>query len=169
MRRFAIAALLCSGCSGLINFDVDSSGQSTIPGSPTGSLLPGIIGFGGFNNLSFSQSAQFQNNNTNKDHISECRLTKLTLKVVSPGGRTLSFLTKIDFFIQAPDLPKVHIAGLNPVPGTVSADLVLDDRDIAAYAKSDTFSITTEAAGQTPSTDTTIEADLRLHVNASVL
>src|SRR5438045_178215 len=169
MRCFATAVLLCSGCSGLINFDVDSNGQSTIPGSPTGSLLPGIIGFQGFNNLSFSQRAEFQNNNTNKDHISECRLTKLSLKVVSPTGNTLAFLTKIDFFIEAPNLPKVHIAGLTPVPGTVSADLTLDDRDIAAYAKSDTFSITTEASGHSPSVNTTIEADLKLHINASVL
>jgi hypothetical protein len=170
MRRFAIAALLCSGCSGLIGFDVDSSGQSTIPGSPTGSLLGGIPGFQGFNSMSFSQSAAFQNNNTNKDHISACRLTKLTLKVVTPTGGTLApLLTKIDFFIEAPNLQKIHIAGLNPVPGTTSADLQLDDVDIAAYAKSDTFSITTAASGQTPSQNTTIEADLKLHVNASVL
>jgi hypothetical protein len=167
MQRFAIAVLLCTGCSGLIGFDVSSSGQSTIQGSPTGALLPPA--FQSFNSMSFSQSAQFQNNNTNKDHISACRLTKLTLKIVSPTGSTLAFLTKIDFFIQAPNLAQVHIAGLNPVPGTATADLVIDTLDIAAYAKSDTFSITTTASGQTPAQTTTIEADLTLHVNASLL
>ncbi|HEX9577722.1 MAG TPA: hypothetical protein VF993_08210 [Myxococcales bacterium] len=167
MRRFAIAVLLCTGCSGLIGFDVDSSGQSTIQGSPTGALLPPA--FQGWSSMSFSQSAVFQNNNTNKDHISACRLTRLTVKVVSPTGGTLAFLTKIDFFIEAPNLQKIHIAGLNPVPGTTSADLQLDDVDIAAYAKSDTFSITTTASGQTPAQTTTIEADLKLHVNASLL
>jgi hypothetical protein len=168
MRHFAIVILLCAGCSGLINFDVDSSGQSTIQGSPTGPLLPGF-GFAGFNKMSFSQSAQFQNNNTNKDHISSCRLTKLTLKIVSPASANLSFLNQIDFYIEAPNLPKVHIAGLTPVPGGTSADLTIDDRDIAAYAKSDTFSITTQASGRTPTTDTTIEADMKLHINASLL
>ena len=168
MRRFAIAVLLCTGCSGLIGFDVNSSGQSTIQGSPTGALLPPV--FQGFNSMSFSQSAQFQNNNTNKDHISACRLTKLTLKVVTPTGGTLTpLLSKIDFFIEAPNLQKIHIAGLNSVPATTSADLQLDDVDIAAYAKSDTFSITTTASGQTPAQTTTIEADLKLHVNASLL
>jgi hypothetical protein len=169
MHRFVIAALLCSGCSGLIAFDVDSTGQTTIQGSPTGSLLSGFTGFQGFNNLSFSQSAQFKNNNTNKDHISACRLTKLGLKVISPTGGTLAFLSKIEFFIEAPNLQKTRIASLNPVPGTATADLVIDDKDIAAYAKSDTFSITTEASGRTPSADTTIEASLKLHVNASLL
>src|SRR5947199_8738501 len=118
MRFFATVLLLCSGCGNLVSFDVDSSGRSTIQGTPTGSLLPGVPGFGGFSDLSFSQSADFQNNNTNKDHVTECRLTNLTLKVVSPAGGTLAFLTKIDFYIEAPQLPKVHIAGLNPVPGT---------------------------------------------------
>jgi hypothetical protein len=168
MRRFAIAVLLCTGCSGLIAFDVDSSGQSTIQGSPTGALLPPA--FQAFNSMSFSQSAAFQNNNTNKDHISACHLTKLTLKVVTPAGGTLSpLLSKIDFFIEAPNLQKIHIAGLNSVPATTSADLLLDDVDIAAYAKSDTFSITTTASGQTPAQTTTIEADLKLHINASLL
>src|ERR1700704_1570442 len=135
MRRFAIAVLLCTGCSGLIGFDVDSTGQSTIQGSPTGGLLPPV--FQGFNSMSFSQSAQFQNNNTNKDHISACRLTKLTLKVVNPVGGELSpLLSKIDFFIEAPNLQKLHIAALNSVPATTNVDLQLDDVDIAAYAKS---------------------------------
>ena len=121
----ALFAIPLLSCSSLISFDVDSSGTSTIPGSPTGGLL-GLPGFSSFNNFNIAQSSQFQNNNTNKDHISECRLTKLSLKVVSPTGNTLAFLTKIDFFIEAPNLPKVHIAGLTPVPGTVSADLSSD-------------------------------------------
>lgn len=169
MRLPAAIFLLCAGCSGLIAFDVDSSGQSTIPGSPTGGLLPSLPGFSGFSDLSFSQSQQFQNNNTNKDHISECHLTKLTLKVVSPANANLGFLDQIDFFIQAPNLPQVHIAGLKPVPAAATADLTLDNVDVAAYAKSNSFSITTTASGHSPASNTTLQADLRLHVNASLL
>jgi hypothetical protein len=170
MRKFfALALTLCgAGCSGLIAFDVDSSGQSTIQGSPTGGILPPV--FSGFNNLSFSQSSQFQNNNTNKDHISACHLSKLTLKIVSPPGATLGFLDKVDFFITAPNLAKVHIAGLASIPtAATTVDLQIDDRDIAAYAKSDSFSITTEATGRQPQTTTTLQADLKLHINASLL
>src|SRR3954467_4843741 len=100
----ALLSGLPTGCSSLLSFDVDSSGTTTISG---GGLLSGLPGFSGFNNLSFSQSQQFANNNTNKDHISEARLTRLTLKVTSPAGADLSFLSKIDFFIEAPGQPKV--------------------------------------------------------------
>ena len=165
--RFLAAALIATiGCSGLINFDVDSAGQTTIPGS----LLPTALNFAGFNNLSFSQSAQFSNNNTNKDHISSAHITQFSLKVVTPAGASLAFLNQVDFFIQAPNLPKIHIAGLNPVPAQTLVSLTLDNVDIAAYAKSDNFSITTSVTGgHSPSSDTTIEADLRLHIDASVL
>ena len=171
MHKFALALALCgTGCAGLIAFDVDSTGTSTIPGSPTGGILPSFPGFTGFNNLSFSQSSVFQNNNTNKDHISACHLSKLTLKIVSPTGATLGFLDKVDFYITAPSLAKVHIAGLASIPAAATTvDLQIDDRDIAAYAKSDSFSITTEATGRQPTTTTTLQADLKLHINASLL
>jgi hypothetical protein len=167
------AALLAGGlaaCASLLSFDIDSSGRSTIPAGAGGGLLGGLPGFSGFGSMSFAQSSAFQNNNTNKDHVSECRLKRLTLKVVTPAGADLSFLSKIDFFIEAPGLQKVHIAGKSPLPaGATSVDLDLDDLDIAPYARSDTFSITTQASGRAPAQSTTIEAALTLNVHASVL
>ena len=173
MRKLALlAALFAAGCPGLgqVAFDISSSGQSTVQGSPLGGVLPAPPGFEGFTGSSFSQSQQFQNNNTNKDHISSCRVGKLTLKVVSPSGATLSFLSKIEFFIKTDALPEVRIAEALAVPaGATSIELSLDDQQIAPYARSDSFSITTKAAGTQPSQNTTIEADLTLHIEANVL
>src|SRR5438477_8938372 len=158
MRKTALVlALACAGCSGLIGFDVDTSGQSTIPGSPAGGVLGGLPAFGGFSDLSFTQSTAFQNNNTSKDHITACHLTKLSLKVVSPTTANLSFLSTVDFFIEAPGLSKVHIAGISAIPqGAVTVDLTVDARDISDYAKADSFSISSTATGQQPSQNTTI-------------
>ncbi len=180
MHNFALVgcASVCAlgGCSSLLSFDVNSSGTATIPGSPTGGLLGNALGsgFGGFNNFNVSQSQEFKNENTNKDHISECRVTKLTLKVLKPvapaAGSDLSFLTQIDFFIAAPNLARVHIAGAKNFPLNQSTvDLTLDNVDIAAYAKADTFSITTDAQGRAPGADTDIEADIALNIHASLL
>ena len=177
MRNFALVACvsLCAlgGCSSLLSFDVNSSGTATIQG---GGILGNALGggFAGFNNFNVSQSQDFRNQNTNKDHISECRVTKLTLKVLKPvppaAGSDLSFLTQIDFFIAAPNLVRVHIAGAkNLPPGQSTVDLTLDNIDIAPYAKSDTFSITTDAQGRAPGTDTSIEADITLNIHASLL
>lgn len=160
MKALTLFAVVLSGCSSLLSFDVQQSGQTTIQG---GGLL-GSLGFGSF---SFNQSQDFQNNNTNKDHISECRLTKLTLKVVS--GSDLGFLQSITFYVSAPNLPKQKIASKTAIGAVRTVDLDLENVDIAQYAKSDQFSITTDAAGSAPAQTTTIEADLTLNVHASIL
>lgn len=175
MHRMPLPIALCgalaaAGCSGLISFDVSSTGTTTVQGSPLGGVLDAFPAFGGFGNLSFSQSADFRNNNTNKDHVSSCHLTRLTLKVTSPAGGNLDFLSSVHFYIQAQGLDKVHLAGLDAVPkGATTVDLQIDDRDIAAYVKQDSFSITTTGTGRSPTQNTDVEADLTLHVNASLL
>ena len=169
MSRFLLFALvITAGCPGLgqVAFDVQSQGQSTIPGSPTSSVLPSALGFDGLGPTQFSQSQDFSNHNTNKGHITSCRVSRLTLKVTSPSGGTLSFLSKIEFFIQTSTLGPVRIAeALSIPPGAMT----IDDQEIAPYAKSDNFSITTKASGTSPQQNTVIEADLTLHIEANVL
>lgn len=174
MRKVALCSLfLLAGCPGLgeVAFDVPSSGQSTVNGAPGGGLLPSLSGFGGFDNMTFSQSQAFRNSNTDKDHIRNAYVTRFTLKVVSPpSGQDLSFLTSIEFKIQTPSFPSVKIASIGAIqPGVTTVDLDLTNADIAQYAKADSFSITTTATGHQPAQNTTIEADLTLHIVASVL
>ncbi len=149
MRNFALAACftLC-GCSSLLSFDVTSSGTATIQGAPGGGLLGNALGrFGGFDKFN------------------------LSLKPAPPAaGSDLSFLQQIDFFISAPGLAQIHIAGAkNLAVGQSTVELTLDKVDIAPYAKSDTFSITTVALGHAPGSDTMIEADITLNIHASLL
>jgi hypothetical protein len=177
MRRlgFLTALLLMSSCSSLLSFDVDSPGTATIQHGPPGTgLLGGTLpGFSGFDNFNMSQTQAFKNNNTNKDHISSCRLTKLRLTVTSPAaspGNDLSFLTSIQFYISAPGLPDQLIASSSALPaGQSVVDLTLENVDIASYAKADSFSITTKATGHAPAQDTTVRADLTLNIHASLL
>ena len=169
MTRLAslVPALALVGCGTVVSFDVSQKAQTTIP---AGGPVAGVLGGFGFQNLNFSQSSDFQNNNTSKDHVRECRLKQLTLKVVSPPGQDLHFLTKVEFFVEAPNLEKKRIASGTSFPsGVASVDLVPDDLDLAPYVRADSFSITTAATGTSPSQQTTLEADLTLNVHASVL
>lgn len=168
MRFLVIVLFLTAGCPGLneVGFDVDSQGQSTVPGSPVGGLLDVFPSFGNFD---FSQNQTFQNNNTNKDHVQQAHLTKLTLKIDNPVSATLDFIQTIEFDVSAQNLPTVRIASGTIPAGVATVNLTLDDVDIANYVKADQFSITTKGAGHQPSQDTTIEADLTLHIVASVL
>ncbi len=167
----AAAALLSAGC-GLIQFDVDSKGTTTVQGNPLGAALPGQLGSFGFTNFDLSQQAGFNNKDTRKDHISSARLTKLTMKVTSPAGQDLSFFSSMKFTIAAasPPLPSKEIAHLESFPaGASTVSLILDDVDIADYAKADSFTITTQAAGRSPNQDTTIEASLTVNIHANPL
>jgi hypothetical protein len=167
----ALASAALCGC-GILSFDVNSKGTTTVQGSAIGAVLPGLSSFGGFDNFDISQQAGFDNNDTRKDHITSTRLTKLTVKVVSPSGQDLSFFTSLKFTISAskPQLPAIEIAHRESFPaGATSVDLTIDDVDIAAYAKADNFAITTQASGHAPTQDTTIEADLSLNIHANPL
>lgn len=169
LSGLCLSSLGSSGCSGLISFDVNSQGNSTVPGSSPLLNLGGTP-FSGFNNISFSQSQAFQNNNTNKDHVSSARLTAFTLKVSAPSSQDLSFLRSVSFKIKTSTLGPQEIAHLESFPaGAKSVQLTLDDLELAPYVKSDSFTITTDAQGQSPPQDTTLEADLTLHIGASIL
>jgi hypothetical protein len=166
----AVAAALAAGCGDLLSFDVESSGTTTIPGSPVPDVLGGLPGMSGFSSINVAQSSEFQNKDTRKDLISSVRVKRMTLRVTNPSSQPLSFLTRVAFFVEAPGLAPRRIARLEPVPpGVTTADLQLDDVDIAAYAKADSFSVTTEAEGQSPPQQTTLEARLVLAVSASLL
>ena len=171
MHRVTLLFLVAgiAGCPGLgqVAFDVNSQGQSTVPGAgPAGGVLNVFPSFGNFN---FSQNQTFQNNNTDKSHVDSAHLSKLTLKVVSPASANLGFLNTVEFDISAPNLPTVRIAEASIPANVASVDLSLDAVDIGPYVKADSFSLTTKATGHQPSSDTTLEADLTIHVVANVL
>src|SRR5216684_3557461 len=130
MRRliFPFLMLGTAGCPGLgqVAFSVDSQGQSTFQGNPAGGFLSVFPAFGGFGSLTFKQNQSFQNNNTNKDHVAEARLTRLTLKIVSPTGATLNFLSTVEFDIGAQGLPTIRIAEANIPANATTVDLTLD-------------------------------------------
>jgi hypothetical protein len=172
MRKWLpLALLVCAGCPGLgqVAFDINSSGQSTVQGSPAGALISSFGTFGSLANISFSNSSDFSNNNTNKDHVTKAQLTRLTLKVVSPSSATLDFISTIEFDIGASNLPTVKIASGSIPAAATTVDLTCETTDLSAYVKADNFSITTKGSGHQPSQDTTVEADLTMHIEANVL
>ena len=171
MRKLLPVLFLCAGCPGLgqVGFDIDTNGSSTVPGNPAAGVFSVFPSFGSLGNLDFSQQQAFQNNNTRKDHVAEARLSKLTLKVTSPIGDPLSFISTVEFDVGASGLPTVRIAEATIPAGVSTVDLTLDNQDIAAYVKADSFSITTKGTGHSPIHDTTIEADLTMHIVANVL
>jgi hypothetical protein len=168
MRRLlaAVSVSVLCGCNPTINFDVTSSNSTQIPG---------FFGSLPLNNVSYTtppidiaQQTGFNSAQTAKDRIQSAHAKKLTLSVTAPPGADLSFLTSIAVQIAAQGLPAVEVAHLSPVPAAPSADLALDDVDLAPYLKASSFTLTTTVSGTFPSRNTTVQGDLTVNLDASV-
>jgi hypothetical protein len=169
MRRAALVSgiLLCA-CHPTIDFDLTRSGSLKIPGSPLSTPVSLTVPIPALQNVNVSDVQGFPNGQTAKDRIQSARAKKITLTVTAPQGQTLSFLTSVALSISAPGQPDKEVAHLSPFPAATTADLQLDDLELAPYLKADTFTVTTAIQGTPQQRDVTIEADLDLGVTASV-
>jgi hypothetical protein len=172
MRRAALlSSLLLLGCHPTIDFDLTQSGSGTIPGTQSPVPAPGPV------SLTFP-IPQLQNvnpstlkgfpGNTAKDHVQSARAKKITLTATDPARQDLSFLNSVAFSISATGLPTVQFAHLSPFPSAPSADLQLDDVELAPYLKAESFSIAAAVTGTPQQHSITLQADLDLGVTASV-
>ncbi|MFL5433254.1 MAG: hypothetical protein ACJ784_01960 [Myxococcales bacterium] len=169
MRRAALlSSLLLLGCHPTVDFDLTQSGSGTIPKSP-GPLPEQSLTFAipELQNVNPSNLKGFPGN-TAKDHVQSARAKKITLTATDPPGQDLSFLRSVAFSISAGGLPTVQVAHLSPFPAAASADLQLDDAELAPYLKADSFSITAAVTGTPQQHPITVQADLDVGVTASV-
>jgi hypothetical protein len=177
MRRIVGVASLwvICGCHPTINFDAQATTSAQVQGTPVSvkldnaNLPPATI--------DIATSAGFSSAQTAKDRVQSARLKKLTISVPTSQqgqGQDLSFLSdlKIQIDVQgATSPPAVQIAHLvsPPAPGTTSVDLALDDVDLAPYVKANAFRLTTTVSGSTPRQTTTLQGDVTINVEASLL
>jgi len=159
---------LLFACHPTIDFDLTQSGNVTIPGSPLATPVSLTLPIPGLQNVNASNVQGFPSSQTAKDHIQSARAKKITLTATSPQGQTLAFLSSVALSISAPGQPAKQFAHLSPFPAASSADLLLDDVELAPYLKADSFSVTTAVQGTPQRQDVTIKADLDLGVTASL-
>jgi hypothetical protein len=169
MRRAALlSSLLLLGCHPTVDFDLTQSGSGTIPASPR--PLPEqslTFAIPQLQNVDPSNLKGFPGN-TAKDHVQSAKAKKITLTVTDPAGQDLSFLSSVAFSISASGLPTVQVAHLSPFPAAPSADLQLDDVELAPYLKADSFSITAAVTGTPQQRQITLQADLDVGVTATL-
>ena len=162
-----LGTMLCA-CHPTIDFDLTQSGTVAIPGSPLATPLSLTLPIPGLQNVNASNVQGFPSGQTAKDHIQNARAKKITLTATVPQGQTLSFLSSVALSISAPGQPTKQFAHLSPFPAATTADLQLDDVELAPYLKADSFSVTTAVQGTAQRQDVTIKADLDLGVTASL-
>jgi hypothetical protein len=159
------AGLAALGCEPAIEFDVDLSGQTEVQGSLVGNVLS-ALDFAGFGTLDFSSTEEFENNDVTREHVKAARLTALELTVVQPAGGNLDFIDELSFFAEAEGQDKVKVASATVPDGVQNVQLEPEDVDLGPYVRSESMALTTEADARPPNEDTTLEANLTVHITA---
>lgn len=169
-RASAFVVLTLLACGGLDIIDIEESSTTTVQGGNILQQLVGNLGFSSFTAMDITANEELKNQGVDRQDIDSVKLTALTLKIVSPAsGVDFTFLDSIEFYVEAPGLPLQLIArGGSFQPGLRTVGLDVEDVDLADYAASGTMSITTNASGNQPSEDTTIEATVKLEVDVNV-
>ncbi len=157
-------------CGGAVTFDVPLEGETVIEGQGLlGGVLSSIPAFSGFSGFDLSSTQEFENNNAEKDRVTEAYVTAFSLSATAPSGASLDFMDSVSFYVEAPDLSRTLIGEVDIPAGATSVDLELTDDNLADYVKAETMSFTTEASGAPPEEDTTVKADVTLTITAELV
>ncbi|MFZ5469218.1 MAG: hypothetical protein ACOZIN_07220 [Myxococcota bacterium] len=172
--RFAAVGLLLAGCQPSIYFETESKGATTVQGSVLGGLLAVFPQAAALTNIDVTQSQDFQNQGVRKEDVKSVMVKRLVLQVTSPSDADFQWLSSIRFFAETDgqkDLIafKEGIDQLGLVAPNPRLELELADVELKPYVVAPSMSITTEASGRQPPKDTTIEATVRLGVDAVII
>ena len=104
--------------------------------------------------------AEFQANETAKDHVEYIELRDLELTILSPSDQNFDFLKSIELFINADGVAEQRIAYKNEVPEGQD-ELILEtvSTDLKEYIKSESFELRVETV-----TDESYTEDIRINV-----
>ncbi len=173
MRRlFLVTALALVGC-GPLTFTTQLKGEATIAGSPLGSTLNLFPQLGSFSNIDFDQNQDFKNNNAQRSHVKETKVTSFTLRIVSPTDQDFSFLETLEFAVKSGDTETViarkeGIAALNLKAPNPTLVLDLPGEDMSQHVRAESFTIISRGNGRQPSADVRLEATVKFLVGVGL-
>ena len=155
-------------CDSLDNFDVEQSGQSTVPAATPLDPLLEALPFDAFSNLDFSQD--FANQGVTKDDVDSVRLVSMKLEITDPPGATFDFLDSIVFSMRASGEPPIEIARMDAVPAGATEILldVREDAELEPYVVAAELEIVSDVEGSLPPQKTTVKATVVLDVDVTI-
>lgn len=166
-----LATLLC-GCN--ITFTTTIKGKSTIEGSPLGGFFDLFPQMNSFSSIDFNANQDFQNNNAQKQHVKEAKVTSFTLKITEPNNQNYDFLDSVAFAVNSPGNNESQLAHKEGIPslnlGAPNPTLTLDvpGEDISAHIRADTVTFVSSGKGRQPGQDVTVEATVTLLIGVGL-
>ncbi len=173
MLRTPVTALIfvLAAC-GPVTFGTEVTGESVIVGNsqqPPLTVLPSI---GGFNDLDFNTTQEFQSQKVTRTTVTNIAVESATLRIVSPVDQSFAFLQNVQLVARAGDsevvfAEKVDIASLElPLPNP-TLDLDLRSVNLTPFFTAPIVTVLLRGKGTQPAKDARIEVKLKFRVSAS--
>ena len=168
--RIAFLLVPLATCSGVDNFRITESSESSISGATIVEILLGDLGFGDWLNLDITQNETLANQGIERHQLDSVHLYSLTLDIIDGHPeQDFSFIETIRFYVESPGLESKLIAQGGPfVDGLTSVGMDLEPVNLASYAGAESMTITTDVTGRRPDRRTTLKAEIVLSVDVSV-
>jgi hypothetical protein len=174
MRRIALLTLCTlllavASCDGtLIFIEVDQQTTTTVERGTLLDDLVGDLGLDDFLDMDITTSSELQNQGVEPGDISSVELTLFELEVLAPDGGDLSFLSSVELYVEAPDLPEIRVASATDLPeGQPTVVFDLDRVDLTDYVVSRSMTLSTDISGHRPEEDTEVRAHFVLDVGVT--
>ena len=149
----------------LFTIQITREATTFVEGGTVIEALLGDFGLSDFIAMDITSAQEIVNQGVEPGDINEVRLTLFELEVSSPDEGDLSFIERLDLFVEAPNLPRVRIAWQDTFPSGVNrVSFNYDDVDLTDYVVSEALTLTTETSGTRPDGDHTLIARFTLDV-----
>jgi hypothetical protein len=115
------------------NFTVGASGPLNIP---VDILTPQVT---------TNSTQQFQNNNSDINKVKDIKLKKADLQIISPAGKTFSFLQSVHIYISTNANDEIELAYLDDISSSATAiSLIPTSASLDKYVKASSYSLRTK-------------------------
>ncbi len=115
------------------NFTVAASGPLNIP---IDILTPQVT---------TNSTEQFQNNNSDINRVKDIKLKKVDLQIVSPAGKTFSFLESVHIYVSTNANDEIELAYLDNISTTAtSISLIPTSVSLDKYVKASSYRLRTK-------------------------
>jgi hypothetical protein len=158
-RLPCLVLTLFASCSPAVTFDVTQTGEALAARGTFLQCKLAALDIGQFSDIQFDDTQEFENQGVEREDVESVHLTDLKMRVKSPEGKDMSYLSRVTFFAEADGVERVQVGDQTSFPagaGTVS--FTLSGAELKPYVVAPSMRITTEvSADGCPSEDQTLE------------
>lgn len=166
LRSLLYGFALWIACSAKVyTLDVSDSAEVVVEQGTILEDLLGDMGFEEFVSMDITASEELRNQGVAPGDIRDVFLVSFSLSAVSPSGADLSFMERMDIYVEAPGLSRALVASADAFPeGQARVDFEMQNLDLTPYAVSQSMTFSTDVTAHRPDADTTVRADFAVEV-----